>query len=729
MVRVPVPAGSGPSLNPYPSNNLQPVDQTAGTRQFGEALQSTGEFVQKYADEQARLDDQVDMIAARNADTEDAKWLREQLWSGTDPYFKKQGINAMNARAPLEEALRKRREEVGSTLKTDRQRNYYRRMADARFNTELEGISRYAITQTAKEEERGQLSALTEATNDFVTNWNDPDRRALAEDTGIGIVRKLAQTQGWDPQTLVRAEKDFRSTAYGKVIGSLLDGGEVERAHAFFEDNKERLDPDVRSAMTARLYKPLMARQAEGITDDVFGTLPAPQSQQVEAERTGAVIPRMQAITGFAESRNREYNADGSRVTSPKGARGLMQVMPATAGDPGYGLKASNGTPADDARLGREYLAKMMQVYGNDPAKAWAAYNWGPGNLDKAIKARGSNWLAAAPQETRDYVNANLAALGGRGTGNTAQQAPKEHDLNALLADVDRRNLPFDLREEVKRRVIERVRIDEGLLGRQREDAEEDAWKTINGLGTNGFTNINQLPSSVRNRLSPKQVASFGEIAERNLRSNSAGKTDWTAYGRYSDLFATDAEGFLAVPQSELRAKLGDSEFEQAMGWRRALLAGKGAAKPDVQVTHERIRSVTDPLLSAAGIMKPPEGAGLRKDQAREAYAKRTGQFQWAVAYDVEHWQKAHPNQPVTDNVVRDIANSLLIRMWEKGEGDKREFRGFAFEVEPAKGITADMPRATADDIRRRYKQRWGYEPSQSQVWEIYRYGARGGRQ
>lgn len=91
-----------------------------------------------------------------------------------------------------------------------------------------------------------------------------------------------------------------------------------------------------------------------------------------------------------------------------------MQVMPSTARDPGFGIRPSDGSQADDVRVGREYLAKMQQRYGGDMAKVWAAYNAGPGALDKALARGGDNWLRLMPRETQDYVAKNLRALGGQ---------------------------------------------------------------------------------------------------------------------------------------------------------------------------------------------------------------------------------------------------------------------------------------------------------------------------
>lgn len=91
-----------------------------------------------------------------------------------------------------------------------------------------------------------------------------------------------------------------------------------------------------------------------------------------------------------------------------------MQVMPATARDPGYGIRPSNGSQQDDIRVGREYLAKMRGIYGGDLGKMWAAYNAGPGRLNEAIRRGGDDWLRYMPDETRNYVAKNLRALRGR---------------------------------------------------------------------------------------------------------------------------------------------------------------------------------------------------------------------------------------------------------------------------------------------------------------------------
>lgn len=121
-----------------------------------------------------------------------------------------------------------------------------------------------------------------------------------------------------------------------------------------------------------------------------------------------AAFDGLDRVTMMAES-----HGDPNAVSSA-GARGLMQVMPGTARDPGFGIRPSNGTPEDDIRVGKEYRAAMQSKYGGDLSKMWSAYNAGPGRTDEVIARHGSDWLSHMPAETRNYIAQNLRALGKR---------------------------------------------------------------------------------------------------------------------------------------------------------------------------------------------------------------------------------------------------------------------------------------------------------------------------
>jgi soluble lytic murein transglycosylase-like protein len=64
---------------------------------------------------------------------------------------------------------------------------------------------------------------------------------------------------------------------------------------------------------------------------------------------------------------------------SPKGAIGVMQLMPATAAS----LGVDPNDPPQNIDGGVRYFAMLLAKYGGDVARALAGYVWGPGNVDR----------------------------------------------------------------------------------------------------------------------------------------------------------------------------------------------------------------------------------------------------------------------------------------------------------------------------------------------------------
>ena len=121
-----------------------------------------------------------------------------------------------------------------------------------------------------------------------------------------------------------------------------------------------------------------------------------------EAQRLG-VDPNLALHVLYKETGNLK-NPESAK--SSAGALGVMQLMPKTA--KGLGVDPLN--PEENIRGGVTYLKQMYDRY-QDPTLALAAYNAGPGRLDKALKS--GQGISGLPLETRNYVLAGRMAEGG----------------------------------------------------------------------------------------------------------------------------------------------------------------------------------------------------------------------------------------------------------------------------------------------------------------------------
>ena len=144
---------------------------------------------------------------------------------------------------------------------------------------------------------------------------------------------------------------------------------------------------------------------------------PAPASQPVATSDTSTEVAeaepfepeqrkRITLVEPWVQQASREYGLPASlvhgviwvesrhqpRAKSSAGARGLMQLMPATANAMARELghaRARVYDPEFNITAGTLYLAKLLDKYNGDQTLALAAYNAGSGNVDKWMREDG----------------------------------------------------------------------------------------------------------------------------------------------------------------------------------------------------------------------------------------------------------------------------------------------------------------------------------------------------
>lgn len=173
----------------------------------------------------------------------------------------------------------------------------------------------------------------------------------------------------------------------------------------------------LRSGFTIRHQR----REVMGATTRLFfesgkqsGWLDVPTADIVSYQREEVEVteasppPKIEGISGLVQAASDRHQVDADllnsviqaesgfnpRARSPKGAQGLMQLMPQTASKLGVG---NAWEPRDNIEGGTRYLRQLLEQYDGDTIKALAAYNAGPERVDQ--------YRGVPPyRETRSYV-------------------------------------------------------------------------------------------------------------------------------------------------------------------------------------------------------------------------------------------------------------------------------------------------------------------------------------
>jgi soluble lytic murein transglycosylase-like protein len=171
---------------------------------------------------------------------------------------------------------------------------------------------------------------------------------------------------------------------------------------------------DVAGAPAYRSTRPVAASSASSRYEPLVREHASRQSLRPDLVR--AVI---QVESGF-----------NARATSPKGAMGLMQLMPQTARELGV---YDAYDPAENIRGGTMYLRQLLDKYSGNEELALAAYNAGSGAVDRYGRQ------IPPYRETRDYVRKVGSAAGA--SPEAADRAEKRR-IYKTIEIVDGRAIP-----------------------------------------------------------------------------------------------------------------------------------------------------------------------------------------------------------------------------------------------------------------------------------------------
>jgi soluble lytic murein transglycosylase len=434
-----VPTYDTPQVAPegLPNVQIQGLSprQLAQGEIAGQQQEAAGQAVQNIGVQGLDADAHANMMANQvrvDAALNDVRATQQKLtYDPTSGYLSQTGAAAVQPNAQgqgLADQYGQKMSDAISTasgnLANDAQRQVFARSA-AQLQTQFSGeVQRHALQENTSLGVQTQAATIDMASDTARRNWYDPnaisaDPKDQANsviqqniDSAKAAVWKSGQLTG-DPATMTAVKmQQVESQIHSSVILSALQNNRTDYAQSYLQ----KFAPD----MTAGdLLKSQLL-----VKNDVDSRAAAGAAQNAITQFSPSLFPspldRMSQITKQSESGGQGLKADGTPVTSATGAKYAMQVQPDTAANPGHGIPpAASDTPAEYNRVGTQLLGALIKKYSGDTAKAWAAYNAGEGNVDKAI-ADASGGAPGGTAQTNSGAPAWMQAL-------AKYQTPENH--------------------------------------------------------------------------------------------------------------------------------------------------------------------------------------------------------------------------------------------------------------------------------------------------------------
>ena len=222
-----------------------------------------------------------------------------------------------------------------------------------------------------------------------------------------GVELSAADRTAFNNRSVVRAVKALGQMGYwedqSKFARAIANNADSDSDHYLAAELAKSIG---RPDMGVMVGRRAVSSGLTGYGESAFPRVPVPPSAQYNWTMVHAIA-------------RQESQFDRAAV-SHAGARGLMQLMPGTAREQAgkLGLGYSAGSLTTDTSynimLGSSYFQRMLDYYGGSYPLAVAAYNAGPGNVNRWLRANGDprlpgadmlRWIEQIPIfETRNYV-------------------------------------------------------------------------------------------------------------------------------------------------------------------------------------------------------------------------------------------------------------------------------------------------------------------------------------
>ena len=638
--------------------------------QAGNEIQQAGEIVRR-----ANL--QQDQLMAQDAANRLNEWRNHLEFDPGSGFKNAQGSAAVGQqfRKDQQQRFSDAMQGINDSLENDQQKKFFQQHA------QVLGLQYQSALLQHQSQQTENFNRET-ADSGVKLQLRDMGARPLDElnfQTGLSAINGIIDQEGarrhLPPKQIEELKGQYRDAAYTTRILSVLDN-DPYLAGKMLDMHIGELGPASQVHLKDQVVKGVKLVQQRDLAQGIVSgrKLLDPQDLYPAIQNK----PPLANVVKSLESGGRRYDDNGNLLTSQKGAQGEMQVMPATAKNPGYGVRpAKDDSPEELARVGGDYLGAMTARY-QDPALILAAYNAGPGAVDKWIQQygdpragqiRSSDWAAKIPfKETKDYVanglkkiNVDASSPGAPASTPTAnelktrlpamidearQAAQRMYPNDPVFADsVAARTQAYAntiIAQQETQQAAARDMLTRGLVGTKPD-------------GSDRPQNIDELLAPPRmkdawNQATPEtQLAIQGRFAK--------GEKGWTPDGirRYDylhGLSVADPEKFLATDFTREFGHMPDAKVVDLINLRDTINR-KDAAQQSKDLNFQRAKSWIDDILKPVRLGR---SAKPNSSQAKESVVFYGQLEQLMEQYHNDPKNNRWPDQQTT----RQMAASLL---------------------------------------------------------------------
>jgi soluble lytic murein transglycosylase-like protein len=412
MAKLPDRTALGNTPTPQPTLGVVGIQANdSGLEAPGQAMAAAGKSIIAVGEDIAREQEKIDTVRVEDAWNQ-YKTAALDITTGADGVLTVQGANAVNGNLlqKASTALTTQREALLQTLGTDEQRKRFAQrtqITDLQTKQQVLGHLMKEHVAYSKDVFGGSEAA---AKAQVAAAPTDPGVFLGARDTVMAQADYYLREAGVSAPGAIKAFKDKLSDGlWATRIDTLLYSNPVLADAMFRANEKEIKSPEVRLLLQNKTREAAMsvssAAEAQRLIDDTRA-LVAPRPSARATPEGGPQSP-----DALVDAVIRQESGGNPVAVSPKGAVGLMQVMPGTAKQ----MAAKLGMPYDEAKLrdpvynkqiGVAYLNEQLERFGGNQTLALAAYNAGPEVV--------SDWMAGT---NRSGKNAALLKIGDPNTG------------------------------------------------------------------------------------------------------------------------------------------------------------------------------------------------------------------------------------------------------------------------------------------------------------------------